>query len=175
MSKYKPYVDKVLLGHEEPEVSMLFDDGIAFEVDENDNLKPYGRILTYPLVGDVLASEEMMREVREYCGRADYVPYDIALKYGLEYNPLKIQMERAREREKTKQWIAIIDSWNAAIDVIETSSEELSQYDDVEAFLSERLQYDTSHISWEVYCQEPLISHLTSADYEDGREECEED
>lgn len=110
MSKYKPYIDEIILGQdEERKVSMLFDDGLAVEVDENDDLKPYGRILAYPLVDDVLASEEMMREVREYCGRADYVPYDIALKYGLEYNPIEI-LERMEKKKKTKEWIVIIDS-----------------------------------------------------------------
>lgn len=170
MSKYKPYIDQILLGHdEEREVSMLFDDGIAVEVDNEGNILPYGHILTYPLIGDVLASEEMMRQVREYCGRADYVPYDIALKFGLEYNLAKMQMEQA-SKWKTKAWLVIIDDWNAEVDIVKTSDEELSEYDDTEAFLVERLQYDLSHIHWVLCNEDPKINHLTSDDYEDNRE-----
>lgn len=158
MSKY---IDSILLnGNERKEIRMLFDDGLAVEVDEQGNMKQGGYVLTYPLRGDVVASEQMMKAVRDYCGRDDYEPYDIALKYGIKHN-----LSAMFKDEPSKAWLVIIDDWNADVDIVETSDEELSEYDDTEAFLTERLQYNTDHISWTLCNENPRINHLTPKDF----------
>lgn len=159
MSKYKSYVDTILLDPKEQEVRMRFTDGLAVEVDEEGKMKQDGYVLTYPLRDDVVASEQMMNEIKDYCGRDDYSPYDIALRYGVQRNLGQIF--------KTEAWLVIIDDWNAEIDIVETSDEELSEYEDTEAFLAERLKYDTGHINWSICYEEPKVHHLTSDDYED--------
>ena len=162
MSKYKSYVDTILLGPKEQEVRMLFTDGLAVEVDEQDNMKQGGYILTYPLRGDVVANDEMMEAIRDYCDRDDYSPYDIALKYGVMHN-----LSTMFKQEANKAWLVIIDDWNAEIDIVETSDEELSKYGDTEAFVTERLQYDISHIHWVLCNENPKINRLTPSDYEE--------
>ena len=65
MSKYKSYVDTILLDPKEQEVKMRFTDGLAVEVDEQGKMKQDGYVLTYPLRDDVVASEQMMNEIKD--------------------------------------------------------------------------------------------------------------
>ena len=72
-------VDKMIFGDEdEHEITMLFEDGKAYDYDNK-------YVLCYPTMEEVLASENMQHEIRQYCGREVCGFFEIALKYGILY------------------------------------------------------------------------------------------
>lgn len=72
-------VDKVIFGDEdEHEITMLFEDGRAYDYDNK-------YVLCYPTMEDVLDSEDMQQEIKQYCGREVGGFFEIALKYGVLY------------------------------------------------------------------------------------------
>lgn len=86
--------DKLFFGdNEEHKLKMWFYDGYAIEQTDINNvegIKRHPYILIYPTLEQADNSEWMLNDVREYTGREDVVPYDIALKFGKLYTEKEI-------------------------------------------------------------------------------------
>ena len=166
MKEYTPYIDEIEIYPDEQtfDLRMMFYDGIAIEVDDNDNIKSDGWVLTYPSMTDVKNHDNLQFEIQMYCGRADFVPYDIALKFG-EYHKLP-DLLNPQKKEKRKEWISVFQHFNGDFDIIEVDSEELEKYEDVEDFLAKRCNYGIDEITWHIHQSKPTVLYLTPDDFE---------